>query len=508
MIGKDLNKILQDKFGLKPDHARKVVQRAVDKNIIYSSAPVSFGNGQYIYSLGSLNIQMIKRISKKNRPPLYRLISLLEKNNGVISFYEGLKITASPLDKSKTKMDYLNNIIGDLKELKLIKDIKIYDGIKYIIDMNINNDQEPDLIDAHKTKMIIDCTFIRDILYYLQRHNLIDNKSVVYRNKDYPSKGAEHNNFVWDAFAYTKTTGINTVYKSNKNIDDKSTLVVIDVLVSRQYTDIDLQGFFNRVQGVVYNSKSQLRKVMPIIVVKDISEEAHNKIFSLGIIILSLGTIYGEKIYEIIKNLEYAKGKTLEETLQTPEDKIAAIERILSLIDVSGQNENLQNMKGDLFEMAMYPLISSLCPGTAIKQGTFIKDTEKNVTTGFEYDYIVTDDNIRERIVFELKGYKNSNYINLGDSKTKNTIRWFFRNTFPFAAKHIEDGGFIKYNVKGCYITTAKFSADALSALEKINTSKLKPNNFESYYDGEKLLALMKKYGLQNLINLIEKYYM
>lgn len=188
MIGKDLNKILQDTFGLKPDHARKLVQRAVDKKVIYSSAPVSFGNGQYIYSLGRLDIQMIKRISKKNRPPLYRLISLLEKNNGVISFYEGLKITASPLDKSKTKMDYLNNIIGDLKELKLIKDIKTYDGIKYIIDMDIKNDQELDLIDAHKTKMIIDCTFIRDILYYLQRHNLIDNKSVVFRNKDYNNK--------------------------------------------------------------------------------------------------------------------------------------------------------------------------------------------------------------------------------------------------------------------------------------------------------------------------------
>jgi hypothetical protein len=49
--GKELNKKLQKKFSISSDNARKIISRAVAQQVIKSSQPITFGNGQYVYML-------------------------------------------------------------------------------------------------------------------------------------------------------------------------------------------------------------------------------------------------------------------------------------------------------------------------------------------------------------------------------------------------------------------------------------------------------------------------
>lgn len=62
--------------------------------------------------------------------------------------------------------------------------------------------------------------------------------------------------------------------------------------------------------------------------------------------------------------------------------------------------------------------------------------------------------------------------------------------------------------MKGCYITTARFSADALKMLNNINTHKnVKPETHDVFYDGEKLLQLLEEKRENNIIEVLKKYY-
>lgn len=113
--GSELSKLIQNKFNLADAYSRKIIERAVGKNIIQSSAPITFGKGQFIYfsNTQKLNKDTLKKFCKTNRPPVFRLLEALDDNNGILSYYEALKITASPLENKSSKIDSLDDIIKD-----------------------------------------------------------------------------------------------------------------------------------------------------------------------------------------------------------------------------------------------------------------------------------------------------------------------------------------------------------------------------------------------------------
>jgi hypothetical protein len=134
-LGNDLNKSLHQEFGIQQDHGRKIIQRAVQNELVYSSSPVAFGKGQFIYALEPKfwDIEMIRKIAKIQRPPLYRLISIMESNGGIISYYEALKIASAPLDGELVKTDTLQKLISELDFLGIAKIVSDKRGINYFI---------------------------------------------------------------------------------------------------------------------------------------------------------------------------------------------------------------------------------------------------------------------------------------------------------------------------------------------------------------------------------------
>ncbi len=507
MLGQQLNIRLQEEFDVTPVYARKIIQRAIDDHVIKSSAPVTFGKGQYIYYYhnSTLHKSDILAIAEKERPPIYRLLTAIDKCNGVISYYEALKITASPLDGSKTKMDTLPRILADLYKLRLVKEI-MHGGIKFIVEDYFSEEHAIQAIKLHKSNMILDCALLPDMLRWLTLHNLVDNQGHIYRNKIFPSKGAEQNNFVWDAFAYTKTTGYNTVVASNRTTTDKQMLVVLDMVIHREYDSVDVQGLYNRVQGVLQSSKNT-RKVLPIVVTKELTIAAAKQLRSLGFLHFSVSTIYGERVFEIISNLKKIQQVQLLQYSESDDQLTGYVENVLHTMKEGGQEENLQNIKGDLFEVLLHPLIKVLYPNGSFEANKIYRDTtQEGNKFPHEFDAIVIDRNLKEAVVFELKGHKSSTFINAGPYTKRDTVKWFFNNTFPWAKKHLESES-PDYKVSACYITSAQFTNESLELLRGYNKGNLKPQLAEVYYDGYGLLQLAQSRGFSHINKIIKKYY-
>lgn len=504
-VGTDLNVMLQKKFEITAPNARKIISRACEMGVITSSKPITFGHGQYVYysTAAILNTFIVKEITRETRPPVYHLLNLLDANNGVISYYEGLKITASPIKKEKEKSNTLDEILAMLEALHIVG-INNDMGIVYIV-LSKFEKNAINLMKEHRKKMVLDCILIPDIRNWLVKHNFIDNKHVVYRNKTLLSKGAEHNNYIWDAYAYTNTTGYNTLLGNSKERDEKKTLVVLDVVVYRKYTSGDVQGFLRRIQAVRSSSKVE-RKLLPIVVYQEITAHAYRQLQTLGFIMLNLGSIYGSNIYPIINNIKTVKDVTTIEYLSSNEI-IDNVDSALSGIKNSGQNENLGNLKGDLFESLMYPLIKLMHPDASLEQGKVLKRINPDGTKEYyEYDVIVHDYQNREIVVYEFKGRKSDSEIQLNPFNKPNTVKWFFNKTLKFAREELQKNS--DFPVKGCYITTAKFSKDALDTLKILNTHKnVKPDTHDVYYDGEKLINLLKEKRQSRIISVLEKYF-
>jgi hypothetical protein len=375
-------------------------------------------------------------------------------------------------------------------------------GIRYIIDKQIE-DSQPEMA-LQYSRMVQDCMFIPDILRWLRKVNIIDNLKTVYRSKTNPSKGAVHNSLPWDAFAYTKTTGINEVHGKEAKEVKNQTLVVLDIIINREYSQSDLDGFLGRVQVNLNAVKEGKRKVMPIVFYKTISERVQNTIANLGFLSFQLGTIFGGRVNELIEKvnlIQRSSGVQAEELIPSE------MESVLSTIRETGQEENLSNLKGILFEFLLYPLFRAVYGNAGIIHGRYFsrKNPDKS-KEGYEYDYIIKSETPKEIVVVEAKGYSAENRIPVGKNDIKNTLSWFYGKTLPFLKtfyyKEIEQG----YKFKACYITSAGFFDDGIAFLNA--HKKLKSQKLEGYYDGTALLELLDEQDLTVSRDTLEKYYL
>lgn len=510
-LGHELSLKLEKKLKTSPAYTRQIIRRAVTSGAIHSSAPISFGKKQYAYFSNStaFDFKSLAIISSLHRKAIFRFLQSIKINEGIVSEFEANKIVGSPA-KGNSKADSLYKFIGLLEQHSFVETVQDKYSNKFFIFPKYK-DKKDELIDKYMSRMNIDCSLMPDIISWLRKHNIIDNKTVVYRRKKSPLTGAYHAHFNWDAFAYTMTTGINTVHKSNKDSNDKKALVVLDIVINRIYTNHDLDGFKSRIDVVLNSSSSKMRKVLPIVIFKKASEEVMKRLYGLGYMAFNLGTIYGEKIYEILDKLELVK---MDEYLNNNADNVAEnIELALSTIKKSGQEINLENLKGDLFESLMYPLIKEVYSSSNIEPNVIIKDTKTKSSTKekYEYDYLVDSSMTKEIVLFELKGYKASSTIRLGEKDENynypnHTVNRLFSTKIPFAKTHLGDRTKNK-QVTGCFITSAMFEDSAIKFLKGRNQTRLKPSQLDVFYDREALLTLLEAKGLGRVISVIRKYY-
>lgn len=511
-VSKELCDLLSEKFNVTYDYSRQIIKRAVAKDLVKSSSPMTFGKGQFVYFLPEhkLTKDVIKEIAKIYRPPLYRLIESLDINDGIISYYEALKITASPLVRTSAKIDLLDDLIEVLKKSDFVYLTKDANDVKYILLQTVKETEEK-LIKTHFSKLLIDALFVKDTIDWLAKSNLILTLNNRFRNKTTPSLGAVHNNILWDAFGYTKATGFNPVTANGAKTIEKQTLVVVDILLSRDYNQIDLDGFLSRVQINLNSVTTGTRKIIPIVIYRSCSLFILSTLKSLGFLCYDIGSIYGSNIFSILENVSKLQ---LSQKFLENEDFEKTIEDTLQTIKDSGQEVQLGALKGTLFEVMMYQVLKHQYTNADINANVYYskfitnKETKKKEKRGFEYDYVIRSSNPKEIIVIELKGYHSAHQIPLGTYDTKYTLKWFFNRTLPFIKdkyqRDIDNG----YAFKAVYITSSMFEPEAIVHLQELNQGAYKPKRLDVFYDREKLLKLIEENDFKSLKDIIDKYYL
>lgn len=504
----NLTKELCAKFSVSSPNARKILTRAVESRAIKSSHPYTFGKGQFIYLIeGSvLDLVAVMTITKTSRPPIYRLLKVIELNEGIISYYDALKITASPLEEGLTKVASLDNILSLLQGLDLVFVRRDSNEVKYILakpKTGMEEMQISSLMASHYSKMLVDCSVIPDILRWIQKTNLIDNDNLLYRNKKSPSKGVKHNNLVWDAIAYTRATGINAMLGKKANTLEKKTLVALDIVLANSYTGVHFDAFMDRIQIDRMSVIGNARKILPIIIYRSCSDDLLNRTKANGILTFDLSTIFGTKIFDVI-----TKFHEVAEVLKSGSTVEGAIESILNSIKDAGQEDALKELRGTLFEYLMYPLLKTVYSNASIERGRRLSEVDaEGKTITYEYDYIIESSNPSEVIFVELKGYHSGATIPLGDSKTKASLNWFFRKTLPLAKRSYRKRFTGEKQVKGLFITSANFWKDGEKFIEEMNRGDLKSFLLNTGYERSGLIELLRNYGLKKEISILEKFY-
>jgi len=517
--GSDLKALLMEEFNISEANARQAVSRAAKAKVIASSYPYTFGKNQYIYLYREnyLTVFMIMAVSQKSRPPMYRLLRSMLDNGGIISHYEGMKITASPGTATSTKVATLDDMIKVLSSMSMVRTYTDAKDVKYILFKEspfnlgigvVSGADEGPLIQNHFNKMLMDAALMPDILRWLYRSNLIDNTKIIYRNKKNPQTGAVHNKLTWDAFSYTKATGINPTFGAKSEEVEKQTMVALDVVLSRKYSQEDLDGFLDRIQINLNSVSVGHRKMLPIIFYRECDELVLNSISKLGIIAFDIGAIFGQKIYEVLQGLN-----ELNSLLQITDNADVAVKSVLKTIRKTGQDDLLRDLKGSLFEVLMYPLLKNMFGDAAMERGKTLvtkgpKDEDgKQDTEKYEYDFIIHSAHPNELIFVELKGYMSNVLIPLADRDKRNSLSWFFRRTLPFGATHYPMELTNGRVLKAMYITSAQFDQDGQLFIEDLNKGKLRSKNGMTAYDHHDLIQLLAEKEFKNEVKIIKKFY-
>jgi len=115
--------------------------------------------------------------------------------------YDALKLTASPLEPSSTKVTSLDDLVKLLKRLNMVYEKRDYYNVVYILLKSFDEEFDDPIAAAMMaeqfSRMVMDASLLPDILRWVGKSNHIDNNNSVYRNKKTPGIGAKHNNLVW-----------------------------------------------------------------------------------------------------------------------------------------------------------------------------------------------------------------------------------------------------------------------------------------------------------------------
>ena len=486
--------LLQQYPTLTPNNCRRIINNALCHNIISSSSPITFSNNQHAYfsTESPSGYEVLANSIKKYKQALHRVIFALERNSGILTYLDALKISGATLAATSHSISF-DSIINELKILQMA-DIHTIHNTKYII-------QKKKGIDLSAIETLHDDLKNTNLLLFLSLNwlihsNIIDSKQLCYMGEANDYNGIERNNELWDAFGFSNATGL------GGNNKDFQTIVLIDFSPHHTYEEYDFIGFKERIDRTIFSTNGEHRKVLPIIFSYNISPSASSLIKKYGYIHFSISSLLGENALNVARN--YTQNITSIEQKISSQNSNFEEEISNSLKDIreSGNETNYGNLKGQLFEYLMYPVIQKIYGTNSIITHNYSGSINGQK---FECDYLVESND--ENIIIELKGYKKGNIILKGsyDQETQkytpNSILWFLNQTFNLCIQKL---GKRRPN-KLCYITTADLEDSAKTELK--SRKKNKPAKLECFYNHETLIKLLKEYEMKNEIKVIEQFY-
>ena len=470
-----INYILKEYNDINNNYARKIISNMVKKGLIKSSAPIKFANNNYAYASNDkqVNYNNLSNLIRTEKKQLFRAICLIKREK-VITYNELARVSGCVIANLGNNF-VIDTIIKELNYFKIAK-IQIYNGVTFIIgqDNNINLEQK-------YVQLKIENRVLWNLISWLKDINIIDSNDIVtFKGEGNRYEGVENGKLIWDAFFFTKTVGINGT--------TKKTIGVIDISTKSVYDWLDVEGFKNRIDIFINSTKNKRtnRKILPIIFASNISNSAKKTIRENNYMCIDIKKILGNNYEAIMSNY-----------ISFIEDGKFDVNKFEEIHKQIGENGNYGNIKGLLFEYMMGEVFRKIYN----ENGTTFEHSIKINKREIDYRIETKDENI----FIELKAYSKEKEIELGNTSQKYTVNWTYKGSYKYFTEKY--GSVPDRTCRFCYITTSKFSNDALEKLKDLNKGKCKSKKLDCFYDRDRLINLLKTYKCKKEIELINNFY-
>lgn len=391
----------------------------------------------------------------------YYVINALKINYGKVKKLKLASYSISPVEKCKGHKPFYQ-IILDLKQLELVDEEDEF----YVINDKIMD--KPSVSNA--------LSLIQNITLN-QFHKWIQNTGLISYNKAQFDSSFSTYQFGIVAPSYIKTL--------TRKPSDKITpaFLIADIVLNREVSSEDIQYFIKKVENAVLRNKSI--SILPFLIVSTHNPEVHHLLKKNGIIIGNIDELFGASYSETVFGIMDLLINSVDVLQKRPECYLKLIDNIEKL--AIGK---MNNLKGELFEMAVGYYHSKYCQILEISKKITIENTYREVDV-----YAVS----QEKVIFaECKGRSSEIEDEYIDNWVSDTIPRIYKtvNSWPTIC-----GKKIVFEIWCTGGFTQKSNNLLISKQEKTKRYEI------HFYDLNDMYALARKANMKHLKDVFSKYY-
>lgn len=398
VLSKEIHNELVSHFSITSDNARKITSNLVKNGSLYAAKDLVFDSGSkllyYKYDESEFRNALLKI-----KP---YISSVLDHFNlfHIISKFNLFKLSAKPEDKNGKELSSL------FKDLSFFYHIK-YHG-EYIVFSSFDERQIEDAIQKYLLYEKTDFLAISSIVSHNIQTNIINSKEIEYRSQT----KAKVNYFLYMFDAVAKGVISDIVMND--------VIYLYEVSTIKEVTTDSLANYLFRLNAVKKLSPSNC---VGALVYTSISDEALKIARANNLMLMPLKRVFGNRIENI---LEIIKQKDVS---------IDDIDKAAELIKSTGQEENLGNIMGELFEYMVEKIVCKIYTVGSIVKRRFLFDHNSKRR---EIDIHIQTQN--ESVLIECKSSKNKVPLGEYDAKakktTKDSVKYFYDSFCMYKDKY------------------------------------------------------------------------
>lgn len=462
LLSSDLITLLVSNYNLSSTAARQAIFRAFKSGKILRYGNFRYSSNVYIYIPFDVHKKEVKsaiiKIWQTIDKPIYRLLSILNSQKFLFE-EEYLKILGVPINSKGETRRTATQIIDSLLDVDIIDDHYYEDNYgdnhhvislrKNWLGANYKDVEEIDLLRRYNQLNLTNLVLKDSISFFSYIGFIGWNSEKIFSIKDHDL----FSNYYFDAYSASFIRGN---FHYNDDNEKKGTTVLFSSTIYRQYTMYDFQAFKAALQNVEskYRKKTNVPKIIPIIICKSMQSDAFREAKVSGYIIVTLGTIFGKKISDNIDNILSTKSA----------DIMKADPKVLE--SLASKDGAMNNLRGALFQYMIARILTSIVPNADLQIETKHKDPSDKQKC-CECDIIIAltnSDNDKDLFVFELKCFSDTKNVSLGkDQNEADSVKKFFEKTRTILKSEI---GNRKQKVIPIFISSTNFQEDAIQYMD------------------------------------------
>lgn len=458
----DIIKYFQ-KEGLSSEAIRKRLSRIGDP--IHKIQGFFKDNQTFLYHIDHYNDDRfysgLRNALKVSAKKYYSIIVALEYHNGYINKNHLASYSFSPIENLKSHKKF-SDVINDLIKLKVIFEEGDYYKVSDLFSNRTTNN-----FNFYKAIELGKEVIGNQFYNYARSIGLISYE-----------KGKFNSEFSKFQFCFTAPSYISGIVKFDKKI--QPAFVIADFLIGNSNNEFTIDFFIQKIQVIKSQTKNNF---LPFLITDALTQDAFKKLKENGIIIGFVNKLFGDEYEELLKSLisTVTNAGTILKT--NPDAYLQLLLQLNKLVD--GKTNNL---RGDLFELAVGYYYSNLCQSLDIGKRINFQGNYKEVDV-----YATFQD---KYILCECKAYKTKIDLKIIDNWLSNKVSFMY--------KSIREYNFDKEIVFEFW-STSGFTDEAIEFLND-KQKNLKKYRIE-FYGEKEILEKARQSKANKIVEIMREYF-